>query len=317
MQQRRVGAFSGVARATVPTFPEPVKSASGVAKEDVGGAAAASPNKAAVVQAVIGGAVAKEDNSGGAAAALARARALYESDGLLPSPPRGPPPSGEPTAVEAHRDELPRPERGPSTPTVVRGGYPLSPAGAAGDPLGALLSLYAKDSPVKSASGPNTQPQHKQPVTEVVRSKPVRRRAEWGRCPAGHELEEQATDCDGWTCSACGRELATGAKVWSCEPCEYDLCGDCHNDVFRGFVGLWSLGDGEEQLAILPGGVLESGEDGEFKVIDAKTCSLATDGEVHHGEIVDGKLAWDDGDVWTKGSADAIPAAAVEVKSGK
>lgn len=269
---------------------------------------AESPKKATVVQ-------------GDNAESLSRARALYEKDGLLRADKPVDSEVCQPGPTDAHNALSPGPvsEATALDPTgalmslYARDSPTKSTASNAGrsgapaiDPMGALMGLYAQDSPAKSnaahadgagvcgvvpAGGKRMQ---------LVGSESVQRHVQWGRCLAGHVLEEQTTDCDGWTCSACSLELGTGIKVWSCQPCDYDICGKCHSDVFRGFVGFWSLGDGEEHLVILPGGVLESDADGEFRVVDAKTCRLTCDGEAHGGELLDSKIVWDDGDVWTR-----------------
>ena len=49
------------------------------------------------------------------------------------------------------------------------------------------------------------------------------------RCPAGHELQPFSTPLAGYTCDQCGDRLPAHSRVYSCRPCEYDICVGCHS----------------------------------------------------------------------------------------
>ena len=48
------------------------------------------------------------------------------------------------------------------------------------------------------------------------------------RCPAGHRARRRVAPIgEAWRCDGCGEELDPGGVIYSCEPCDYDLCRAC------------------------------------------------------------------------------------------
>lgn len=49
------------------------------------------------------------------------------------------------------------------------------------------------------------------------------------KCPNGHALKGYNAPIPDYACDACGRTgLPKGARLWNCDPCDYDVCDKCH-----------------------------------------------------------------------------------------